>query len=94
MAGRRCKVIRPNDETRSVRGNGFQEAKQNTNAATITPAEKIGNPAYLIAKLALAGHSVHRGNNRDFLVSRWGMTHYCETLESLQAFADRVGVKP
>lgn len=91
MAGRRCKVNRQKCDWPAGTG---QSAKQSTNTATITPAEKTGNAAYLIAKLALAGHSVHRGNNRDFLVSKWGMSHYCQNLEELQAFAERVGAKP
>ncbi len=48
----------------------------------------------LIAKLALAGHSVHQDNHGSFLVSRWGVSRFCIDLESLRSFAKQVGVKP
>lgn len=71
---------------------GFN-ATQSTNLITITPAETIGNAAYLIAKLALAGHSVHRDGNDDFLVSKWGQSRYCKSFDALLAFARQVGAE-
>lgn len=86
-------MIRPNDESPSGQGRGFQETNQSTNGCIIALAEKKGNPAYLIAELAKAGHAVVRGVAGDFTVTRWGMSRYCENLESLQAFGERVGVR-
>lgn len=71
-----------------------QNAEQNTNAANVAPAEKTGNQyAMLIAQLALRGHAVHRGNNHDFTVHRWGMSRYCQDFAALEAFAIVLGVK-
>ena len=38
----------------------------------------------MIAKFALAGHEVHRGDAGDFLVCRWGLTRWCADLDALQ----------
>jgi len=48
--------------------------------------------AHQIARLALAGHRVHRAEGGDFLVTRWGQTRYCADFAELQAFAVKVGV--
>jgi hypothetical protein len=48
--------------------------------------------AALIEKLTLAGHTVHVNRFGSFMVSRWSMSRHCLDLESLQAFADQVGV--
>lgn len=50
--------------------------------------------ATLKAKFAMAGHQVYDGDNKDFLVTRWGMSHYCQDLSDLQAFAKKLGVTP
>lgn len=69
-----------------------------TNAIALPPDElqeaelEAKATATLIAKLALAGHTVHAGKAGDYLVSRWGMSRHCQDLESLQTFADRLGV--
>lgn len=47
----------------------------------------------LVAKLALAGHAVHKGQSDDFTVCKYGMTRYCKDVEELQDFADQLGVK-
>lgn len=85
-----------NDETRSGQGNGFQDTNKNADAAIIAPAEKISNTgeAYLIAKLALAGHLVRRGTERDFTVTRWCLSRYCPDYAALENFARIVGVLP
>ncbi len=46
----------------------------------------------LKATLEQAGHQVHVGGNDDFIVTRWGMSRYCEDLPALQRFASIVGV--
>jgi hypothetical protein len=45
-----------------------------------------------IAELALGGHAVHELRCADFLVCKYGYTHYAQDLEALQAFARRLGV--
>ena len=46
-----------------------------------------------MARLALAGHIVHRGDIGDFTVCKYGMTRYCKDFAELQAFARQLGVK-
>jgi len=46
-----------------------------------------------LARLALAGHIVHRGDIGDFTVCKYGMTRYCKDFAELQAFARQLGVK-
>ena len=45
-----------------------------------------------IARLALAGHAVHKGQHGDFTVCKYGMTRYCKDFAELQAFAVKLGV--
>lgn len=45
-----------------------------------------------IARLALAGHVVHKGNCGDFTVCKYGMTRYCPDFDDLQAFSRKLGV--
>ena len=47
-----------------------------------------------IAQLALAGHAVQRLKCGDFLVCKWGYSHYAQDFEALQAFAQKLGVSP
>ena len=49
--------------------------------------------ATLAAQFALKGHVVHKGNEDDFIVTRWGISRYCKDLAELQAFAVLMGVK-
>ena len=49
--------------------------------------------ATLLARLALAGHVVHRGRCGDYTVCKYGYAHYCQDLIELQAFAVRLGVR-
>ena len=44
-----------------------------------------------IARLALAGHVVHKAQGGDYLVSKFGMTRYCKDFAELLAFAKKVG---
>jgi hypothetical protein len=46
-----------------------------------------------IARLSLAGHVVHKGQSGDYLVSKYGMTRYCQDFTELVAFAQKLGVK-
>ena len=45
-----------------------------------------------IAELALAGHTVHQLQCGDFLVCKWGYSHYAQDFQALQAFAQKLGV--
>lgn len=47
----------------------------------------------LVAKLALAGHTVHEDRSGGFLVTRWGVSRFCMDCESLKLFAQQVGIK-
>lgn len=47
----------------------------------------------LVAKLALAGHTVHQDRFGGFIVSRWGVSRFCMDYESLKLFAQQVGIK-
>jgi len=44
-----------------------------------------------IARLALAGHTVHKGTHGDFTVCKYGLTRYCADYAALVAFAQKVG---
>ena len=46
----------------------------------------------LIARLALAGHSVHPLREGGYLVSKWGYVFHGEDIDELHAFAVRLGV--
>jgi len=46
----------------------------------------------LLARLALAGHVVHRGRCNDYTVCKYGYAHYCQDLDELHVFAVRLGV--
>lgn len=61
-------------------------------ATTNDPARGITNEANLLAKLAGAGHAVHRGSAGNYRVSKYGLCAYCEDLEALRDFAARLGV--
>lgn len=45
------------------------------------------------AKLALAGHAVHKGDTGDFTVCKYGLSRYCKDFAELQAFAWQLGVR-
>ena len=46
----------------------------------------------LLARLALAGHSVHPLREGGYLVSKWNYTFHAGDADELQAFAVRLGV--
>jgi hypothetical protein len=48
--------------------------------------------ATLLARLALAGHVVHRCRCNDYTVCKYGYAQYCQDLIELHAFAVRLGV--
>lgn len=58
--------------------------------ANHTPDQK--QLATLVSRLALAGHAVHRGRERDYIVCKWGMSRWCGDFAALQDFAKLLGV--
>ena len=66
---------------------------EQVNVVDFSTKRRAKDTATLIAQFALAGHTVHRGDTGDFLVSRWGASRWCADLDALQAFAVRVGVR-
>ena len=57
-----------------------------------TGARPRKDESSLIARLALAGHTVHVLKDETYLVSKWGYTHHATDIEALKAFAVRLGV--
>ena len=45
-----------------------------------------------IARLALAGHTTHRGSAGDFTVCKYGMARYCKDFSELHAFVRQLGM--
>ena len=45
-----------------------------------------------LARLALSGHTTHKGSAGDFTVCKFGMTRYCKDFTELQAFARQLGM--
>ncbi len=55
---------------------------------TTTDSKAIANQ---IARLALAGHHVIKGDSGDYTVCKYGLTRYCADYAALVAFAQKVG---
>lgn len=78
---------------------GGQSAKENTNVATVPPAQKTGNNfAILKAKFALAGHKLQRvfmtTGETVYIVSRWSMSRVFVDFRDLESFLEKVtGIK-
>ncbi len=74
--------------------NGLHTDTTGANFRTDGPIQQAhdGNAiATQIARLALAGHAVHKGQSGDYIVSKYGMTRYCKDFTALVAFAKKVG---
>lgn len=75
-----------------------QGAFQNTNAASFRTGGAINQAldskaiATQIARLTLAGHTVHKGIDGDFLVCKYGLSRWCQDFAELAAFALKLGV--
>lgn len=68
-------------------------ANRNTNDLDFpTGQRQRKEEATLLARLALAGHVVHRGRCNDYTVCKYGYAQYCQDLIELHAFAVRLGV--
>lgn len=62
------------------------------NAIVGQPLEQRKRDVTLMARFALRGHAVHRVVD-GYLVCRHGYVKHCADLDSLEAFADQVGVR-
>jgi len=58
-------------------------------ALTTTDSKAIANQ---VARLALAGHHVIKGDSGDYTVCKYGLTRYCANFAELTAFARQLGV--
>ena len=68
-------------------------ANQSTNEVDYLTGKRLSKEeSTLLARLALAGHVVHRGRCNDYTVCKYGYAHYCQDLIELHAFAVRLGV--
>ena len=70
---------------------GFDTDTHKADSATGTQHSKAITT--LIAELALAGHAVHKLRCGDFLVWKYGYSHYAQDFDALQAFACKLGVR-
>ena len=76
------KGLHTNTNSADFRSQGARNQAHDSNAI-----------AHQIARLALAGHVVHKGQFGDYLVSKFGMTRHCANFAELAAFAQKLGVK-
>ena len=66
---------------------------QNTNSLDYPTGQRNSKAeANLRAILALNGHSVYVLRTDGYLISKWGYTHHARDIESLKAFAVKLGV--
>ena len=83
-------VIAPKENAPDAVGNKGAEVVTQTDFTTsIAPCKEA---ATQIARMALAGHAVYKGQSGDYLVSKYGMTHYCQDFAELVEFARKLGV--
>lgn len=83
-------ALAPKENAPDAVGNkGAEVVRQIDSTTAIVPSKEV---ATQIARLALAGHAVHKGQCGDYLVSKYGMTRYCQDFDELVAFAVKLGV--
>lgn len=70
---------------------GFDTDTHKVDSATTTQHSKA--IVTLVAELALAGHAVHKLRGSDFLVCKYGYSHYAQDFDALQVFASKLGVR-
>ena len=69
---------------------GLKTDTRESNYAAQKPNSKVISTQ--IAELALRGHAVHQLIDGGFLVCKYSYTHHAPDFESLQIFAQRLGV--
>jgi hypothetical protein len=67
-------------------------ASDSLSHGAIQQAPDTKSIATQIARLALAGHYVIKGDRGDYTVCKYGMTRYCADFAELAAFARQLGV--
>lgn len=76
-------------DTQGIKGaQGFTVARQEFATRQVPSKEEIT----LIAKMAMAGHAVHRGKAGDFTACKYGMSRHCDDFAALKRFAILLGV--
>lgn len=71
-----------------------QGAFQINNVLNFPTAEQKSKAiANQIARLALAGHTVHKGADGDYMVCKYGLSRWCKDFAELAAFAQQLGMK-
>lgn len=74
-------------------GGAGQVANFKTNKTDFLTSQSRRKAVFTqIAELALAGHEVHELDSADFLVCKYGLTHYAQDFAALRAFARKLGV--
>jgi hypothetical protein len=91
-------MIHTNTQQKAPRACDSKGLHTNTNSAdsrshgAIQQAHDTKAIATQLARLALAGHHVIKGERGDYTVCKYGMTRYCANFAELQAFALKLGV--
>jgi hypothetical protein len=70
----------------------FENHTNDTNSPTSDSQRKAGVVAEQVAKLVQAGHIVYPRRSGDFLVCKYGLSHWCLDHAELQHFAIQLGV--
>ena len=83
-------VMAPKENALDAVGNKGAEVIRQIDFTTASVPSK--EAATQIARLALAGHAVHKGESGDYMVSKYGMSRHGQDFAELQAFALKLGV--
>jgi len=90
-------AVTPENDEGIVTGQGNNPQKDSNNDGDYRKHGPIQQApdgkaiATQIARLALAGHTVHKGTHGDYTVCKYGLTRYCADYAALVAFAQKVG---
>lgn len=80
----------PKENAPVAEGNkGAEETKHTDCTIPSAPSKEV---ATLVAKLALARHSVHPISDGGYLVSKYGYSYHAKDFEALKAFSNKLGV--
>ncbi|MBP9904873.1 MAG: hypothetical protein KBF66_04895 [Rhodoferax sp.] len=84
-------TIRKAPEAANFGGQADGTTKQDSASPGQIPQDAGKTVATLMAKLALAGHTVHRSPDGGFTCCKFGLTRYCADFTAMVAFAKKVG---
>jgi hypothetical protein len=86
-----CETSATKENAPVTEGNkGAEVVQQRDCTIASVPSKEV---ATQIAKLALAGHSVHHLNDGGFMVCKYGYSYLAKDMDALKAFAFKLGVK-